>query len=332
MDVIGLEELTEIVGGELRSPTPGGGQVRHVSIHSDDNRSGTVFFALHGKQTDGHKYVGRAFANDAVAAVVGRQDVKEVHENAPLIVVDNPLLALRSLAVWWRSKLSATVIAIAADTGNPVTKDVLTHLLGYRYITYGSPGNCSTQLGVVLSILECPGEAEIAVLEAPACRPGEMKQLTAIIKPTHILFGNLGTRLKEDIEDAVEQAREIVHLAEHLPSEGWLLIGEVEKILAMVVESLRAKKYFCGRSNGLPEFSAPKFVADGISLLATFPDATQGVVTIRTPSDHTAMNVKIAISAASLLGLDGRTLLEAGGDYTPTSGEPTLILHHAQTS
>lgn len=319
MDPIDLEELAEIVGGELRFSALEEERVYHVSTHSDYIRSGTIFFALHGNQTDGHKYVGRAFANGAVAAVVGRHELKEVGKHGPLIVVENPLGALRSLAGWWRSKLSATVIAIVGNTGKTVTKDALVRFLGYRYTTCGSPGSYNSQIGVPLSLLECPRDAEIAVIEAAASRPGEMKQLTGTIKPTHVIFTNLGTRFKENFEDAVEHAREIVHLAEHLPGEGWLLIGEVEEILTVVVDSLRAKKYFCGRSKELPEFSAPEFVADGISFLANFADSAQGVITIRTPSDHIAMDVKIAISAASLLGVDGQTLLEAAGDYTPTS-------------
>lgn len=319
MDVVRLKELAEIVGGELRSPAPGEEEVHHVSTHSDHTRSGTVFFALNGNQTDGHRYVGRAFANGAVAAVVCRQQLNEVREDAPLIVVDSPLCALHSLAGWWRSKLSATVIAIVGNTGKTVTKDALVHFLGYRYATYGSPGSYNSQIGVPLSLLECPRETEVAVIEAATSRPGEMKQLTEVIKPTHVIFTNLGTRFKENFEDATEHARELVHFAAHLPDEGWFLIGQVEKILTMVVESIQVKKHFCGRSNGLPDFSASEYASDGISLLANFPDSTRGVITIRTPSDHIAMDVKIAISAAFLLGVTGRTLLEAAGDYAPTS-------------
>jgi Alr-MurF fusion protein len=319
MDTIGLNELAGIVGGNVRSPISEEGQVHHASTHSDHIRSGTVFFALHGSHTDGHKYVSRAFANGAVAAVIGRQELKDVSEDGPLIVVDSPLCALRSLAGWWRSKLTATVVAIVGNTGKTVTKDALVNFLGYHYVTYGSPGSYNSQIGVPLSLLECPGDAEIAVIEAAASLPGEMKRLTEIIRPTHVVFTNLGTRFKENFEDAIEHAREIVRLAEYLPDEGWLLIGEVERGLTMVANSLRVKKYFCDRSDGLPKFSAPEYVADGISLLVNFPDSTQGLITIRTPSDHIAMDVKLAISAAALLGVDGQALLAATGDYTPTS-------------
>jgi alanine racemase/UDP-N-acetylmuramoyl-tripeptide--D-alanyl-D-alanine ligase len=319
MDAIGLHELAGIVGGNVRSSVSEEGQVHHVSTHSDHIRSGTVFFALHGSHTDGHKYVSRAFANGAVAAVIGRQQLKDVSEDGPLIVVDSPLCALHSLAGWWRSQLTAMVVAIVGNTGKTVTKDALINFLGYRYIAYGSPGSYNSQIGVPLSLLECQRNADIAVIEAAASLPGEMKQLTNIIRPTHVVFTNLGTRFKENFDDAVEHAREIVRLAEYLPDEGWLLIGEAERILTMVADSLRVKKYFCGKSDGLPEFSAPEHVANGISLLVNFPDSAQGLITIRTPSDHIAMDVKVAISAASLLGVHGQTLLEAAGDYTPTS-------------
>lgn len=319
MDEIGLEELAEIVNGELQFPETEERRVHYVSTHSDHTRRGTVFFALHGNKTDGHNYVGRAFANGAVAAVVDRQQLKTIGERGPIIAVDNPLGALHNLAGWWRSKLSAMVIAIVGNTGKTVTKDALVHFLGYRYSTYGSPGSYNSQIGVPLSLLACPRDAEIAVIEAAVSQPGEMTQLTRIIKPTHVVFTNLGTRFKENFEDAVEHAREIVCLAEHLPSEGWLLIGEVEEILTTVVASLRTKKYFCGRSEELPKFSAPECVADGISFLTDFRYCIQGVITIRTPSDHIAMDVKTAISAAFLLGVDGKTLMQAAGDYTPTS-------------
>jgi UDP-N-acetylmuramoyl-tripeptide--D-alanyl-D-alanine ligase len=60
--------LAEATGGTVSGPF----QCAGVEIDSRDVRSGDLFFALKGESTDGHRFIDKAFANGAAAAVVDR--------------------------------------------------------------------------------------------------------------------------------------------------------------------------------------------------------------------------------------------------------------------
>ncbi len=71
MDSISLTALAEIVSGELRGNSEGA-RVERVSVDSRHVTPGTLFVALSGGRTDGHRFVGEALARGAAAAVVAR--------------------------------------------------------------------------------------------------------------------------------------------------------------------------------------------------------------------------------------------------------------------
>jgi Alr-MurF fusion protein len=320
MDPISLVKLAEVLGGRLWRTVSVDQQVRHASIHSDHIRSGTAFFALRGRQTDGHRFVDRAFSNGAVVAVVSGFEVQKLPADAgPLILVDDPLRSLRILARWWRAQLSAEFVAVVGNVGKTVTKDALVSFLGHHGQAYGSPGSYNSQVGVPLSILECPRASTLAVIEAAATEPGEMLRLTDLIMPKYVLLTNIGSRWESNFDGAIDQAREMVRIADRLPSAGWLIVGELDPVLRQVAATLRVKTYVLDESAGLPVFSAPDYGPDGIATLVTFPDAPNGTVSVRTPSESIARDVKLAIAAAWLLGVPSSSLLEAARDYTPTS-------------
>src|SRR5690606_18912370 len=62
----GSEDIAEATGGAASGEFQAGG----VETDSRDVRSGDLFFALKGENSDGHVYLDKAFANGAVASVV----------------------------------------------------------------------------------------------------------------------------------------------------------------------------------------------------------------------------------------------------------------------
>ena len=71
------------------------------SIDSRTVAPGELFFAVRGERLDGHDFVAGAFERGAVAAVVSRARVASLPDAAlahPLLITEDPLLALQSLA------------------------------------------------------------------------------------------------------------------------------------------------------------------------------------------------------------------------------------------
>src|SRR5690349_17798113 len=143
-----MNTLERIVGGHRPGRDSGNNLVKNVTIHSAHIMQESVFFALHGMQADGHDFVSQAFRNGAVGAVVARGRAAAYDQAAPVIEVDDPLVALQQLARWWRSQLSATVVAVIGSSGKTVTKDALVHILAHDRKAFGSPGSFNSKIGV----------------------------------------------------------------------------------------------------------------------------------------------------------------------------------------
>jgi UDP-N-acetylmuramyl pentapeptide synthase len=148
---ITADQFAEIVGGALTgTDVPSDLVIRHPAVHSDRLRNARAFFALRGSTADGHDFADRALANGASVAVVSDADISLA---GPMVVVDDCLAALQRLAAWWRSQLSAQVVAVAGSNGKTITKDAIGEFLSPDKRVYVSPGSYNSQLGVPLSIL-----------------------------------------------------------------------------------------------------------------------------------------------------------------------------------
>lgn len=318
MDPVRLAELVQIVGGTPAGRFDPEGVVEAATIHSERIHRASLFFALSGTRTDGHRFVADAFANGAVAAVVARGRAGELAASGPLVEVDDPRTALQALAAWWRRQLRAEVVAVVGSNGKTVTKDALVHFAGYGRRIYGSPGTYNSQIGVPLAVLACPRDCDVAVIEAAVTEPGEMGRLEEVVRPDHVVVTNLGTRWSSHFADRAAQAAELLRMAARLGDRSWLLVGEDAPELAAAAPG-PARRLLTDASADLPRFEPPVRLADGLGAAVRFPDGTAGSILARTPSDAVLQDVRTAVSAAWLLGVGAPALLEAAAAYVPTS-------------
>lgn len=166
-----------------------GACVRGWSIDSRTVDPGDLFFAIRGERFDGHAFVNASFERGALAAVVS-EDLSGAQ--GPLLKVRDTLAALQSLASWARSRFRKTVIAVTGSAGKTSTKDIIAELLSVRLRVGKTGGNLNNHLGLPLSLLRVPEEAEVAVLEMGMNHGGEIRQLTCIARPEIGVVTNVG--------------------------------------------------------------------------------------------------------------------------------------------
>jgi len=184
---------------------------QRVTIHSAHVEPGGVFVALAGRR-DGHDFVASAVANKAACAVVART-WQPPEPTLPLVRVADPLTALQALAAWYRSRLAARVVAVVGSLGKTTTKDALVSFLGESSFCFGSPGSYNSQLGVPLSVLSCPADAELAVFEAATTEPGEMDRLVDVLRPDTVVVTTVGDRFRRSFGSADAYGAELCTLA-----------------------------------------------------------------------------------------------------------------------
>jgi len=328
---LALRDLAKVVSGELVAPGGQGAfedvEVSEVTVNSDRARAGAAFFALPGMRADGHSFVEDAARNGAAVAVVRRGQPVRAPEGLPLLVVDEPLVALQRLAGWWRRELACPVVAVVGSNGKTVTKDCLVHLLAGSGDAYGSPGSYNSQLGVPLALLACPASASVAVIEVAVSGPGEMARQAEMLRPDHVVLTNVGLRWRSRFRGRAAQVEEIVSVAGPVRGApgwrqpgavGWVLVGEGTDDLVAAVER-RSRALVHNGSGELPRYLPAERSVGGARFEVEFPSGYAATVAVRAPSDEILADAQLAMSAAYLLGRPPSAIVAAMAGYTPTA-------------
>ena len=99
--------------------------VTGVSIDSRTLAPGDAYFAIKGAVHDGHDFVEPALKAGAALAVVEKSKRDRFAADAPLLMVDDVLVALAELAHAARARLTAQVIAVTGSAGKTSSKEAL---------------------------------------------------------------------------------------------------------------------------------------------------------------------------------------------------------------
>jgi UDP-N-acetylmuramoyl-tripeptide--D-alanyl-D-alanine ligase len=154
-------------------------QVSGVEMDSRDVRSGDLFVALRGEAMDGHKFVEKAFANGAVAALV------EHAVDGPHVLVADTSRALADLARAARNRTAATVIGVTGSVGKTGVKEAIFASLerSSRGAGHRSIRSYNNHVGVPLSLSRMAAHSRFAVFEMGMNHAGEITALTAQVRP-----------------------------------------------------------------------------------------------------------------------------------------------------
>ncbi len=180
------------VAAALGVPSPAKLTFSAISTDTRHLTPGTLFVALKGEKFDGHTFLDTAKAQGATAAVVRRGTPTVA--GLPFFEVDDTLTALGLLARARRRMFPAgtPVVAITGSSGKTSTKEMIRAALGARYRVHATSANLNNLIGVPLTILSAPEDAEALVVEAGASVPGEIARLRDIIEPTIAVITNVG--------------------------------------------------------------------------------------------------------------------------------------------
>ena len=183
-----------------------------VTTDSRSVKQGDCFFAIKGANFDGHKFIEQAFAGGAVCAVVNK-DSAFASNGILVLAVEDTILALGKFAAQWRSENTFKVIAITGSVGKTTTRQIVTHVLSSRFDVHQSPKNFNNNIGLPLTLLSTPENAEIIVTELGTNAPGEIEYLTKIVKPDIALITNVHPAHLERLKSIEGVAREKLAIA-----------------------------------------------------------------------------------------------------------------------
>lgn len=175
-----------------------------------DTRSiarGDVFVALKGERFDAHDFLSDAVVKGASALVV-HDATKAANVGVPVYVVRETAEALGLLGRYRRRAWGKTVVAVAGSNGKTGTKTLVTSALGARFRVHATVGNLNNHVGVPLTLLAIPDDADIAVVEIGTNHPGEVATLGAFAEPDVALVTSIGEEHLEGFGDLAGVLRE----------------------------------------------------------------------------------------------------------------------------
>ena len=171
-----------------------------------------LFVAIKGVNHDAHDYIGDMVAR-GVKAFIAEQEI-ELPEGCGVVVVENSLAALQSLASYYRQNFKGEVVAITGSNGKTMVKEWIAATVPADVKLYRSPRSYNSQLGVALSLLMMPEDADFAIIEAGISQPGEMQSLQHMIAPQTVIFTSLGDAHQANFESQEQKLREKLILAQ----------------------------------------------------------------------------------------------------------------------
>ena len=118
-------------------------------------------------------------------------DVAAVDGLLPQVVVADTERALAAFAAAMQRERTAKVIAITGSNGKTSVKTLLLSILQRVGSTYANPGNRNNEIGLPLAVLDAPDDAQFAIYEMGAGKPGDIAYLTAIARPDVALVNNI---------------------------------------------------------------------------------------------------------------------------------------------
>ncbi|MFM7721352.1 MAG: Mur ligase family protein, partial [Sediminibacterium sp.] len=142
----------------------------HPSVVTDTRKlkSGDLYFALKGPNFNGNVFAMAALEAGAAYAIVDEEIPNSSAIQDSIIFVEDVLTTLQALAKYHRQQFNIPFIAITGSNGKTTTKELVYAVLASHFKTYTTQGNLNNHIGVPLTLLSIPKNADMAVIEMGA--------------------------------------------------------------------------------------------------------------------------------------------------------------------
>jgi UDP-N-acetylmuramoyl-tripeptide--D-alanyl-D-alanine ligase len=307
------DEIAAATGGTAR----GTFQCAGVEIDSRDVRSGDLFVALRGETTDGHRFVPKAFASGAAAALVSEP------VEGPHVLVDDTTEALAALAAAARERAQAVRIGVTGSVGKTGVKETIFAALdrASRGSAHRSVRSYNNHVGVPLSLTRMPGRARFAVFEMGMNHAGEIAALTTQVRPHVALITTIAPAHIENLcsMEAIADAKAEIFCGLE-PGGTAVIPADSEHFDRLLVHARQAGASViafgrAGHADAKLIDAIPS--ANGGSLVTADIDGVRLCYSVAEPGEHWIVNSLGVMAAVKAAGGDlaaaGLALAEMGG-------------------
>jgi UDP-N-acetylmuramoyl-tripeptide--D-alanyl-D-alanine ligase len=306
-----LSRVAEFLSAKVIGEVDPSAVVTGYSIDSRTIRPEELFFAVKGEKMDGHDFVAQALKKGATAAVVSPA-FDLVAADVPtraLIVVEDTLVALQTLATAVRRLWAKPLIAVTGSAGKTTSKEAIAHVLAAKFNVYKSAGNFNNHFGLPLMLLKLEPEQDVAVVELGMSHAGEISALAKIAQPNVGVVTNVAPVHLEFFNSIADIARAKYELVESLPVAGTAVLNADDEYVSQFGRDFHGKVVTYGFS-ACASVRAEQFESRGKqgSAFDILAGSFRERVTLPLVGKHNVSNALAAVAVAVERGL---TLKEA---------------------
>lgn len=290
-----LDRVGDALVKRARAPLPRGAQaVRSVTTDTRALQPGDCFVALVGERFDAHDFLDLAVERGASALVVSRAPAHDVP--VPVYLVDDTLIALGDLARYRRDAWGKTIVAVAGSNGKTSTKELLTGAIGACFRVHATRGNLNNRIGVPLTLLAMPDDADVGVIELGTSIPGEIEMLREIARPDIAVVTSIAEEHLEgfgSLEGVLQEESAAVQ------GVGVAVVPALERALVAITRGAAQRTVTTGLDDGDLHATSWRLEDDGSGTVVV------DGVTVHSPlrGVHNLRNLMIALAVARELGI-----------------------------
>lgn len=284
---------------------------RNVCLDSREAVGGSLFTALPGNNSHGHRFLDDAKNRGATSAIVEEPQ----KSNLPQYVVDNSKEALQKLARFHvETQEKCYRIGITGSCGKTTVKTMLAKVLETSYRTGNTPGNYNNELGVPITLLN-QGQGEVLVTEIATNSPGEISKLSNWVSPHMGILTHIGPDHLENFGTLKAVANEKADLLSALPRDGLALMPAGLKCKDILINKSSVEPIIVRNGMEFPfkiswksENGSSKLILRDTEISLSF--AGEGLL----------IDAALTAVAAGLLGVEDRAIKKTLEQFSPLSG------------
>ena len=292
-----------------------------VSINSKTIQKKNLFIAIKGKNHDGHFFVKEALKNNASFCVV-KKNLKNINKRK-LIVWSKTIDFLSKLGVKKREHSKAKIIAVTGSSGKTTLKNLLGNLLSHYGKTYFSKESYNNHFGVPLSLCNLENSHQYGVFEVGMNKPGEIRNLSSLVKPNIGIITNIGEAHIENFKNLRSIAKAKSEIIENIEKKGFLILNKDNKyfnFLSKIAKKRKINVLSFGVSKKSDATLIKKKCFDNYDMLYLKILKKNIVLRVENFNSSTTLNILSSLLVLSILNLDSSKIENLTYLFQPVEG------------
>ena len=291
-----------------------------ITRNSKEVKEGDIFWALKGERFDGNDFAEEALKKGAHIAVIDDKR-KNIVKEKRFFYVEDTLKALQDLGNFHRTYVGMPVIAITGSNGKTTTKELVNAVLSQRYRTAATYKNLNNHIGVPLTLLEIPEDADIAIVEMGTNHPGEIEVLTRIADPDFGIITSIGKAHLEAFKDLNGVLKEKKVLFDYLRKKGGMVFVNLDDdLVGKAAEGIKSYSFTYRNKPGADVILSD--ISDTPALKIRLNDTD---IQTKLTGKYNLSNIGYAVAVGKFFNLTDTEIKQALEQYTPKDMRSQIV-------